>query len=99
MPTLCFLSCSIAKKINIVNGPNLAKLGNQPLNINDGPSVRKAVVNIFIADLVSLPLEFMIRVLMTSAGEQIVVATNPASRDAEKCVELWDGLNWNSVTR
>ena len=34
----------------------------------------------------SFPLEFMMRVLMTSKGEQTVVATRPANKLAEKCV-------------
>lgn len=76
----------MAKKINIVNGSSLIKLGNQPLNINDGPSVRNAVINISMEDLFSALLAFMIRVSMTSVGEQTVVATNPANNEAENYV-------------
>src|SRR5690348_3611560 len=60
------------------------KLGTQPLNIQRNPSALIVSVTVFTSP--ALSLELMTFVLMTSTGEQIVVATNPARNDAVKCV-------------
>ena len=60
------------------------KLGTHPRNIHAKPSARNVSVRKEITPL--LPCALMMRVLKTSTGEQIVVATNPAQKEAVKCV-------------
>lgn len=62
------------------------KLGTQPRNIQPNPSALYASPNNLTMLCFSVACADMMRVFMTSTGEQIVVATNPAASDAEKCV-------------
>lgn len=81
----------------IVFGPSLMKLGNQPRNRKSIPSFWTA----FIMPVTALSWclwAFMILVLMTSAGEHIVVATKLAIKLAPKCVFLCDGSMFILVT-
>lgn len=92
-----FLCCSRNIKVAIVWGPNLTKLGTQPLKHQVKPSVLK----ISATKPTTLLFSFMLitRVLITSTGEQIVVATKPLSRLAEKCVVMLSSLMEAYVSR
>ena len=70
--------------VNIVCGPRRIKLGTHPLSIQKYPSFLVAVV--IISMMLALPPPLMIRVLITSTGLHIVVATKPADRLEVKCV-------------
>ena len=65
-------------------GPSRMKLGTQPLNIHLNPSVRYISASKRGNPLLSEAL--MTLVLITSTGEQMVVATKPARNEAVKCV-------------
>jgi len=58
--------------------------GTQPLNMNMGPSVAIEWRITARVEEVPAPEAFMIRDLITSAGEQTVVATVPAAKLAVK---------------
>lgn len=62
------------------------KLGTHPLNIQPSPSALYASPSNLTMLFFSVAWADIIRVFMTSTGEQIVVATKPAAKLAEKCV-------------
>lgn len=98
MPSFHSLNCSTARKIKIVFGPNLTKLGSHPRNKKAGPSFLTESIRTFTA-LSWCWCAFIILVLITSAGEQIVVATKPANKEAVKCVVFLTGSKLKLVTR
>lgn len=73
-----------------VTYPSLMKDGSQPLNIQLTPSLRKMVESKCTKPCESC--ELMTRVLMTSTGEQMVVAMTPLRRLALKCIT---NPSWN----
>lgn len=88
---MCFFNCSAVRNIIIVLGPNLMKLGSHPLKRNSGPS-RLTEFTIPVHAVSWCLCAFMTLVLITSAGEQIVVAIKLAIRLAVKWVFLLDGF-------
>ena len=90
-----FLCCSKKIIVHIVCGPNRMKLGTQPLKHHNQPSVFCAFASISSKGI--LPPALITRVLMTSTGEQIVVATNPAHNEDTKCVYMLS-LKWKLAT-
>lgn len=73
-----FLNCSKTTKVRIVWGPRRINAGVQPLKNEAMPSDLYICVMIEIDDIWrSDALAVMIRVLITSTGEQTVVATRP----------------------
>jgi len=73
-----FLSCSKNTNNKTVLGPSRMNAGVQPLKRTLGPSSRMEVVRTCRRE--ASDEEDMIRVRMTSAGEQTVVATVPANK-------------------
>lgn len=80
-----FLCCSRKRNVRIVWGPTRMKLGTQPLNIQRMPSC--LVISVTRLTMLWCAFELITRVLITSTGEQIVVATKPAKKEAVKCVD------------
>jgi hypothetical protein len=79
-----FLCCSRKTNVKMVCGPSLMNDGTQPLNIQINPSF--CVVCLRSVTMLVCSVALMTLVLTTSTGEQIVVATKPAMREAVKCV-------------
>ena len=74
------------------------KLGTHPRNIQLKPSARKVSDKKETTPFLSCAL--ITRVLKTSTGEQIVVATKPAQKEAVKCVvRLSSSGVWAKMTR
>ena len=67
-------------------GPNLRKLGTQPLNIQPAPSLAVMVFSMFRTP--SFCEALMTRLLITSTGLQMVVATKPAKKLLRKWVDV-----------
>lgn len=73
-----FRNCSKKIKVKIVCGPVLMNEGVQPLKNESNPSERYMLRETLMADkLVSVPVALIMRVFITSTGEQAVVATRP----------------------
>ncbi len=68
------------------------KLGTHPLKIQKNPSLLAASFS--VSTIPNFSPADMIRVLITSTGEQTVVATKPAARDDVKCVTRLSDM-WN----
>lgn len=80
-----FFNCSSVMKINMVVGWRRVQAGTHPRNINIAPSFLNEFLMTCMVDLESAPDALMMRLLRTSAGEQTVVATVPAAKDAVVC--------------